>query len=104
MKYFGRKSGMSRTNAIIMISNMYINKNMTVKEISEKTGYAENTVKRYLQLGGVKKRDVKNDKGIIELENNYVIYNGKLYKRVPKKELMDILKKDIGKNNYTNEE
>lgn len=98
MKYIGRKSGMSRTNAIIMVSNMYIAKDTTVKEIAENTGYAENTVKRYLQLGGVKKRDLKNEKGIIELENDYVIYNGKLYKRVHKKELFNILKKDIGKN------
>ena len=99
MKYFGRKSGLSKTDAIIMISNMYINKNMTVKAIAEKTGYAENTVKRYLQLGGVKKKDLKNDQGLIELDNNLIVYNGKLYKKMSKKELINALKNDINKNN-----
>lgn len=99
MKYFGRKSGLSKTDAIIMITNMYINKNMTVKAISEKTGYAENTVKRYIQLSGVKKRDLKNDQGFMELDNNIIVYNGKLYKKMSRKELIDALKNDINKNN-----
>ena len=109
-----------------IFGKMFISENKTAKQIAEETGYSIHTVRKYLQLGGYKKREsIKEKPPKIEkqkepkksykkpptstrkgrpkgsgkpykpLYGNLVIYNGEIYEKLTKEQLMELLMLDL---------
>lgn len=97
MAYSKRKYGLSKSDVIKMIGDLYINKGLTQNQIAEMTGYSKNTVKRYIELGGYYKRNIPVKKDYIELTDNKVLYKNKIYKKLSKEEILQMFKEDSKK-------
>lgn len=90
-----------------VFGSMYLKENLSVREISEKTGYSVNTVKLYLSRYGYackreQKRNQKerkskpakekiNKKPYQVIDDHFVFYKGQVYQKLTREEIYELL-------------
>lgn len=114
----------SRQETIDMFRKMYIEDNMTAKQIAEATHYSIHTVRAYLNQAGCVKRNKKKveekqhdnnsvkyiskiseteeviEKPYEPLYDDYVLYKGKLYRKLSYEESKQLLMEEQEKRLY----